>query len=66
MIDEKVLNSRQIALIRTLWELAQARIDALYTSSGAEEEKQAIEESMKRVFPSECAEFIRSEGEQRG
>lgn len=54
------LNQYQIALIRTLWELAQGRIDSLYSPESAEEEKQAMEKWMGRVFPTECNEWIRS------
>jgi len=58
-MGENILNSGQISLVRTLWELAQGRIDVLYSSESAEEEKQAIEEWMERVFPKECEEWIR-------
>lgn len=54
------MNNKQIALVRTLWELAQGMIDELYTTKGAEAEKQAIEEWMKRVCPDECDEWVRS------
>lgn len=55
------MSDQQIDLIRTLWELAQSRIDVLYSPQGAEEEKQAVEDLMKRAFPKECDEWIRSE-----
>ena len=58
------LNEYQIALVRTLWELAQGRIDSIYSPQSAEEEKQAVEEWMSRVFPKECNEWIRAEGHQ--
>ena len=54
------LNEYQIALIRTLWELAQGRIDSLYPPAGAEEEKVAVEIWMTRVFPKECSDLIRA------
>jgi hypothetical protein len=64
MNEDNGLNEYQISLVRTLWELAQARIDDLYSPKGAEEEKQAVEEWMERVFPKECNEWIRAEGHQ--
>ena len=54
------MTREQIALVRTLWELAQGRIDVLYSPSGAEEEKQAVEEWMRRAFPNHCKEWIRA------
>lgn len=54
------LNEYQIALVRTIWELAQGRIDELYVKGSAEAEKQAIEQWMARVFPNECDEWIRA------
>lgn len=56
-----MLKSSQISLIRTLWELAQGRIDALYVAGSAEAEKQAVEQWMARVFPDDCDEWIRAE-----
>jgi ribosomal protein S12 methylthiotransferase accessory factor YcaO len=64
MVEENGLNEYQIALVRTLWELAQGRINTIYSPQGAEEEKQAVEEWMGRVFPKECNEWIRAEGHQ--
>ncbi|WP_438446855.1 hypothetical protein [Gorillibacterium sp. sgz5001074] len=55
------LTDAQIALIRTLWELAQGRIDGLYSTESAEQEKLAIEEWMRRVFSlAEYSEWIRA------
>lgn len=58
------LNSAQISCVRTLWELAQARIDNLYSKQEAENEKQACEEWFKRVFPNQADELIRSESQK--
>lgn len=56
----ETLTEGQIALIRTLFELAQGRVDVLYTAEGAEIEKQAIEEWITRVFPIEYNSIIRA------
>lgn len=55
-----MMNQYQIALVRTLWEMAQARIDDIYSPTAAEQEKQAVEEWMRRVFPECCDEWIRA------
>jgi ribosomal protein S12 methylthiotransferase accessory factor YcaO len=57
------LTTSQIALIRTLWELAQGRVDALYTAAGAEEEKNAVEDWITRVFPNDSDSIIRAKVE---
>ncbi|MCM3783687.1 hypothetical protein M3231_11950 [Neobacillus mesonae] len=58
------VNQYQIAVIRTLWELAQGRIDELYSDIGAEEEKQAVEAWIMRVFPKEVwSELVRAGSE---
>lgn len=59
-MDEQTLTNGQVSLIRTLWELAQGRIDAIYSPQGAEKEKVAVEEWMRRVFPTDCDEWIRA------
>jgi hypothetical protein len=61
MNDGVVLNSGQIAVIRTLWELAQGKIDELYSVKGAEEEKQAIEDWITITFSNEYKSIVRSE-----
>ncbi|MFB0847314.1 hypothetical protein [Paenibacillus oleatilyticus] len=58
------LNVGQTALVRTLWELAQGRIDVLYSPDSAEQEKQAIEEWMERVFPNDYMQWARGEVSQ--
>ncbi|MGF7046375.1 hypothetical protein J2T13_000851 [Paenibacillus sp. DS2015] len=60
----ELLNQYQIAIIRTLWELAQGRIDALYSEKSAEEDKQATELWMIRVFPKHVwSELVRAGSE---
>lgn len=60
MNENEVINESQVSVIRTLWELAQGRIDELYSVQGAEEEKKAVEEWMTRAFPNNYDSFIRS------
>jgi ribosomal protein S12 methylthiotransferase accessory factor YcaO len=55
------MKENQIAVIRTIWELAQGRIDQLYSKQGAEEEKRAIEKWITEQFPLEYDSIIRSE-----
>lgn len=55
------MNKQQIAVVRTMFELACARIDQLYIKPSAEEEKQALERWIKAAFPLGYDEIIRSE-----
>jgi hypothetical protein len=64
-MGENTLSEYQIAIIRSLWELAQGRIDALYSPEVAEQEKQAIEDWITSKFPNDYMEIVRSESQKR-
>jgi hypothetical protein len=59
-MEKDTLSASQVHVIRTLFELAQGRIDVLYSEEGAEEEKRAIEEWITRVFPNDCDSIVRA------
>jgi hypothetical protein len=50
----------QVSAIRTMWEIAQNRIDDIYSVEGAKIEKQAFERWMEIVFPFNYMDIIRA------
>lgn len=54
------LASVQVSIIRTLWELAQKRIDDIYSEEGAEIEKQAFEHWMEIALPFNYKDIVRA------
>lgn len=54
------LTEGQTAVIRTLFELAQGRVEYLYAPEHAEQEKTAIEDWICEQFPHNYTEIVRA------